>query len=149
MPLDSAPLSGRWLALCFPGSLHAGAIQCLNVQVDALAREGAVLLLVLSDARLFRLAGRNALQEFTVPIVTDPLNRLHRSYGVQRRPPFSHPATFLIDPDRILRLEIDHDFNGADLDALRELMEVKPDHNRSTGQTVAVPKGADHVMCAR
>ncbi len=149
MPLDSSSLSGRWLALCFPGSLYPAADACLNVQGDALRREGVVMLLALSDARLLRLAHRDALQGFTAPIVTDPLNRLHRSYGVQRRLPFSQPATFVIDPDRILRLEFDHALNGADFDVLRGVVRNTPSNFRSSDGSATSQREVPYVLCAR
>ena len=148
MPLGSSYISARWLALCFPGSLHTAAIQGLNLQANALAQEGVVMLLTLSDTRLLRMASREDLQKFTVPIVTDPLNRIHRSYGIQRRPPFSQPTTFLIDPDRILRLEIDHALNDLDLVVLRETMRVKLT-SPSTDESAPSQKGNRHAMCAR
>jgi len=148
MPLDSSSLSGRWLALCFPGSLHPAAHTCLNVQGDVLRREGVVMLLALSDARLRRLADREALQVFTAPIVTDPLNRLHRSYGVQRRLPFSQPATFVIGPDRILRLEFDHALNGTDFDLLRGVLRATPGNCRSSDGSATSQREVSHVLCA-
>jgi hypothetical protein len=149
MRLDPSALSGRWIALCFPGPLHAEAIQCLNVQAEALALEGAVMLLTLSDARLLRLAGRGVLAKLTAPIMTDPLNRLHRSYGVQPRSPFSQPATFLTDPDRILRLEIHHSLGDEDIEALRCVMRVQSDNHQSANRMLLSQKGDRHVMCAR
>lgn len=149
MRLDPSSLSGRWIALCFPGPLHARAIQCLNVQAEALAREGAVMLLTLSDARLLRLASRGVLPAFTAPIMTDPLNRLHRAYGVQPRSPLSQPATFLSDPNRILRLEIPHVLDDKDIEAVRCVMRVQSNNTQSADSMLSSQKGDRHVMCAR
>lgn len=122
--LDPAVFSGRWIALCFPTSLQASDMACLNWQAGVFAREGAVLVAVCSDLRLRRLADQPEFSTLAVPILTDPLNRLHRSYGIPRHEPSTRSITFLIDPEGVLRFHVHHDLTIWDLDALRRLIDI-------------------------
>lgn len=146
LTLDSSSFSGRWLALCFPGSLHSGITASVNRQTDALSQEGVLMLVVLSDTRLFRLSNRQNLHQFTAPILTDPLQRLHRLYRVQRHFPFSDPTTFVISPDRILRFKFDHTLSGMDCESLRAGLRTTP---RTDEGSTMPHKEVPHALCAR
>lgn len=124
--LNSYWLSGRWLALCFPGSLHATVTARLNRQAEVLSGEGVVMSVVLSDAKLFRLSKRQDLQQLAAPVVTDPLGRLHRFYGVERHFPFTDLNTFIVDPDRILRFTFEHAVESKDCEILRGVITRTP-----------------------
>jgi alkyl hydroperoxide reductase subunit AhpC len=123
--LDPTTLTARWIALCFLSSPTASNITYLNAQAEAFARDGAALLVVLSDISLLRFAQHEGMQGFTVPFLTDCLNRMHRSFGVAVNPPSATAVTFLIDPLRVLRFKIAHDLALRDLDGLRELLRMK------------------------
>lgn len=149
MTLDSSSLSGRWLALCFPGSLHSAITASVNRQTDALSQEGVLMLIVLSDTRLFRLSDRQDLHQFTAPIVTDPLQRLHRMYGAQRHFPFSDLTTFVIGPDRILRFKFDHALTGMDCEILRAVLRTTPSTLRTDEGSTTPHKEVPHALCTR
>lgn len=123
--MDPAAITDRWLALCFLSVLRAADVSCLNRQAGSFAREGAVLLAVLPDEILLDPAQHREFQILTVPVVTDPLNRLYRAYGIPRHPPSLKAKTFLIDPERILRHHVVHDLNMWSMDSLRGLMNLK------------------------
>ncbi len=120
--LDPTALPERWLALCFLSSPTASNMTYLNAQAEAFSRDGAALLVVLTDISLLRFAQHEGIQAFTVPLLTDPLNRMHRSFGVPVNAPSSTAVTFLIDPLRVLRSQIAHDLALWDLDGLRGLL---------------------------
>ena len=123
--LDSSAIADRWLVLCFPASLGAVDLLCLNRQASCFARAGAVLLGVVSDELLLQPLPYRVLQTVTVPLLTDPLNRLHRSYGIPRQPSSGKANTFLIDPDRILRHHIIHELTTWNMEALHGLLALR------------------------
>lgn len=148
MPLDVASLSHQWIALCFPGSLHSAIAASLNRQVDLLSREGVVMVVVLSDARLFRLSERQDLPHIAAPIVTDPLRRLHRWYGVPRHVPFSDLTTFVIDPNRILRFTFDQALDGRDCEILRHVLGTTSNTGGTYQGSMTSRKEGSHVLCS-
>lgn len=123
--LNAAALSGRWMALCFLSSPTTSNMTYVNSQAEAFAREGAILLVALSATSLLRFAQHEDLRTYTVPILTDSLNRTHRSYGVALNPLSATAVTFLSDPLRVLRFHIAHDLALWDLDGLRGLLRNK------------------------
>lgn len=122
--LDPATVTGRWLVLCFPASLRAVDLLSLNHQASYFARAGALLLGVASDELLLQPFHHRQLQNLTVPLLTDPLNRLHRAYGVSCCPPSGKATTFLIDPGRILRHHIIHELTTWNTEALCGLLAL-------------------------
>ena len=105
------------------------------------------MVVVLTDARLFRLSQRQDLSHITAPILTDPLRRLHRWYGVHRHSPFSDLTTFLVDPDRILRFAFDKALDGRDCEILRNALRTTS--NTSGGyQGSTRRKEGSHVLCS-
>ena len=96
--LDHKLLSDRWMALCFLSSPTASSMNYVNAQAEAFAREGASLLVVLSDISLLRFAQNEDLRPFTVPLLSIPLNRMHRSVRRRFNPSSATAVTFLIDP---------------------------------------------------
>lgn len=122
--LDPAVLSHRWLVLCFPSSLREVDLLCLNHQASYFAKTGALLLGVASDRMLLHPFHHRQLQDLTVPLLTDPLNRLHRAYGICCTPSSGKANTFLIDPDRILRHHIIHELTTWNMEALCGLVAL-------------------------
>lgn len=123
--LDPSAVADRWLVLCFPASLGAVDLLCLDRQASCFARAGAVLLGVVSDELLLQPAAHRMLQNVTVPLLTDPLNRLHRSYGIARRASSGKANTFVIDPDRILKHHIIHELTTWNMEALYRLLAIR------------------------
>jgi alkyl hydroperoxide reductase subunit AhpC len=122
--LDPGVLANRWLVLCFPASLRAVDLLCLNHEASYFARVGALLLGVASDQMLLQPFHHRQLQDLTVPLLTDPLNRLHRAYGMSCSPSSGKANTFLIDPNRILRHHIIHELTTWNMEALCGLLPL-------------------------
>jgi alkyl hydroperoxide reductase subunit AhpC len=123
--LDPAVVTNRWLVLCFPSSLRAVDLLCLNHQASYFARTGALLLGVVSDQMLLQPFHHRQLQNLAVPLLTDPLNRLHRAYGIACSPASGKANTFLIDPHRVLRHHMIHDLTTWNMEALCGLLALE------------------------
>lgn len=155
--LDHKALADRWMALCFLSSPTASSMTYVNAQAEAFSREGAALLVVLSDISLLQLAQYEDLRPFTVPLLTDSLNRMHRSYGVALNPASATAVTFLIDPLRVLRFHIAHDLTLWNLDDLHGLLRAKRHRVSDPAQWVTVDSAralvsvgdANHTMVVR
>ena len=137
--LDPAVVADRWIVLCFPAALKAVDLLCLNHQAAYFARAGALLLGVASDDMLLQPFHHQELQRLAVPLLTDPLHRLHRAYGMSCSPSSGKAYTFLIDPDRILRHHIIHELTIWNMEALCGLL------------TLGLPQGAqaDSILSER
>ena len=122
--LDPGSVAGQWIALCFLASLRMDDLICLNSQAIFFARTGAVLLGVVSDRMLLQSGSHQEWRDMAVPLLTDPLNRLHRAYGMSSQS--AKASTFLIDPARILRHHIVHELTTWDMEALRGLLTRGP-----------------------
>ncbi|MET0515031.1 MAG: redoxin domain-containing protein [Nitrospiraceae bacterium] len=144
--MEPAALADRWLALCFLPLLQPADVRCLSRQAGSFAREGAMLLVLLPDEILQDPEQRLKFQKLTVPLLTDPLNRLHRAYGI-RRPPSLKAITFLIDPQRILRHHVVHDLNMWSMDSLRGLMNFNQ-RAANLKNTCHLKEGATNVVRA-
>lgn len=122
--LNPVVVADRWIVLCFPATIQAVDLLCLNQQASYFARAGALLLGVASDELLLQPVHHRRLQELTVPLLTDPLNRLHRAYGMSCSRSSGKANTFLIDPDRILRHHIIHELTTWNMEALCGLLAL-------------------------
>jgi alkyl hydroperoxide reductase subunit AhpC len=122
--LDPDVIRKRWIVLCFPASLRAVDLLCLNHQAAYFAKAGALLVGVASDRLLLQPFHHRQLYNLTVPLFTDPLNRLHRAYGVACGPSSGKANTFLIDPNRVLRHHIVHELTTWNMEALCGLVAL-------------------------
>jgi alkyl hydroperoxide reductase subunit AhpC len=113
---------GRWVALCFLFSLGLVESVFLDRRSDAFMREGAALLVVVPDDRVLRRPWCGQFGRLRVPLLTDPLGRLHRAYGTVASPHHGRCRTVLIDPNGIIRFHLIHDLNGRGLAALLDII---------------------------
>ena len=134
--IDSETITDRWLALCFLPLLQATDVSCLNRQAASFVREGAMLLALLPDEILLDSAQHRQFEKLTIPLVTDPLNRLSLK-----------AKTFLIDPERILRHHVVHDLNKWSMDSLRGLVNLKQE-TANLNSTRHLKEGGRNVVRA-
>ncbi len=100
--IDSAQFQGRWTALCFVPYVGLVETAFLDHQANTFAQINTVTV--------------------RIPLLTDPLGRLHRFFGVTVAQMPVRCQTFLIDPDGIIRFHLVHDLNGRGMDALLEII---------------------------
>jgi alkyl hydroperoxide reductase subunit AhpC len=130
--LNPSLFDDRWVALCFPSFVEATHMLCLDRQQPLFERAGAVLLAVVPGDLLFQPSFRGTSHTFSVPLLVDPLHRLHRSYGIPVGQLPSKTRTFLIDSSRILRHQVVHEVNMWDMEALRRLIVLGSKHGGLT-----------------
>jgi alkyl hydroperoxide reductase subunit AhpC len=131
--LRTADFHGRSLALCFLPPL--GLLECLMLERHSLKfhEQGSLLLGVISEAAFFSGPWHRRLWPRGLTLVSDPLGRLSRSYGVTSLNTPTRCHSFAIDPKGILRYHLVHDLNEPAMGALLEIVRASqvPELNRS------------------
>jgi alkyl hydroperoxide reductase subunit AhpC len=155
--LSSADLLGRCLALCFLPPLRLLECLMLERQSPKFHEQESLLLGVVSEASFISGPWHKRLWPGGLILLSDPLGRLSRSYGITglNAPTRSH--SFAIDAKGILRYHLVHDLNEPGMRALLEILKASqgPELNRSETRSrhteykklVAGSEGG-HLTCA-
>lgn len=144
-PLDALLLRERWIALCFPEQLNEAEMLRLNHYASLLSEAGAILLAALSDDTLLAPRAKGYWRQLRVPVVVDPLGRLHRSYGIVLDGVDEKSSTFLIDPNHVLKHHLVHELNSWDMDAVHRLLLLELEHARHPRMPAAVSLERSHT----
>lgn len=129
-PLDASLLVDRWIALCFPHSVNETAMARLNQYAMRVSEAGVVMLGVLSNEVLLDPRAPGYWRRLQVPLLTDPLGRLHRLYGMAPHTRTSKSSTFLIAPNRVLKHHLLHELSSWDMEAVHRLVRLELEHHR-------------------
>lgn len=121
---DSNDFAGRWLALSFVHSLGLLETLFLDRQRPRVSQLGTTWLIIPPETWSFAQLPPGTLEAVRISIMTDPLGRLHRGYGITQMVPPGRCQSWLIDPDGIVRFHLVHDLNGRGLSAFLELLEA-------------------------
>lgn len=138
--LDSKQFAGRWVALSFLPNLGLMESAFLDHQAEIFGQIDTALLMVSSGARPLH-RWLNCPMKPRVPLLADPLGRLHRSFGVTVAHLPARCHTFLIDRAGILRFHLIHDFTDRGLSALHEIVTLS--QAQETGRVTARDTIAD------
>ena len=122
--LDARQFIGRWTALCFLPYVGIVDPAFLDRQADHLDRLDTTLLIVSSGTRPLHRIWLDRPAAPRTPLLYDPLNRLHRSFGVVPAQIPVRCQTFLIDRGGLLRFHLIHDFTDRGLAALQEILTM-------------------------
>lgn len=139
--LDSTQFAGRWTALCFLPYVGIVEPDFLDQQTNNLDRIDTTLLIVSSGARPLHRMWIGDTAKPRLPLLTDPLGRLHRSFGVTAAQLPVRCQTFLIDRAGLLRFHLVHDFTDRGLGALHEIVTLS--QAQDTGRVAARDTIAD------
>jgi len=122
--LDSARFKGRCVALCFLpplGLLESAVLERYSPIFD---QQKADLLGIVPENAFFSGTWHRWIWPNGLILLSDPLGRLSRSFGVSHRPAPSRCQSFVIDPEGILRYHLVHDLNGRGMRALLEILKA-------------------------
>lgn len=133
--LDSTQFAGRWTTLCFLPYVGIVEPEFLDQQATNLDRIDTTLLIVSSGTRPLHRMWIGDTAKPRLPLLTDPLGRLHRSFGVTAAQLPARCQTFLIDRAGLLRFHLVHDFTDRGLGALHEIVTLS--HAQDTGHVAA------------
>lgn len=121
---DFSGYPNHWLALCSMPNFGLREATLLDLHRDGFGREGAVLLALCPNAPAFHAPWIRQTPYVRIPMLTDPLSRLHRLFGIFREPTPRRCCSVLIDPSGVLRFRLIHDFNGRGMKSLQEALIV-------------------------
>ena len=121
--LDLGSLQGRWGMVCCLPQFDFGEAVFLNQYHRTVQKEGAVLLGMLSSADPIldpRLPKAKALG---IPLLADPLRRLHRIFGLPGRPSANRCQSFIFDSRGVIRYHLVHLLNWRGMSFLLEILK--------------------------
>jgi alkyl hydroperoxide reductase subunit AhpC len=122
--LGSVQFAGRWVALCFLPYVSLVEAAFLDRQAHVFEQLDMALLVVSSGTRPLHRLWRDCPVTTRLPLLADPLGRLHRSFGVAVARMPARCQTFLIDRAGLLRFHLIHDFTDHGLAALQEILTM-------------------------
>ena len=125
--LSTADLHTGCVALCFLPNF--GNLQWLVLERSAaeFQAQDSLLVGVISEDLILSGPWHRKLWPGGLTLVSDPLRRLARSYGLIGHHAVTRCHSFVIDPQRILRYHLVHDLNDSGFRALLEMASCDPD----------------------
>jgi alkyl hydroperoxide reductase subunit AhpC len=122
--LDCARFRGLGVALSFLPAIGPLERSMLEYHASSFEREKAVFLGVVPESTFIWGPWQRVIWPKRFVLLSDPLGRLSKSYGVPRTLPSGRCHSFVIDPDGILRYHLVHDLNGRAMSALLEVLKA-------------------------
>jgi peroxiredoxin len=122
--VDLASFRGQWVVLCFLAWSDAIERVVQDCAGGALMQAGAVFLAVVPDDQSFFRLRSSQLANLRIPLLADPLLRLHRAFGVPVSPSRSRCQSFLIDPTGLIQFHLVHRIEKRAMDALAHLINT-------------------------
>lgn len=121
--LDLRNLQEKWGIVCCLPPFDFGEAVFLNQYQRRVQKEGALLLGLLPSADPMldpRLPKTKALG---IPLLADPLQRLHRTLGLLGRPSADRCQSFVFDPQGVIRYHLVHRLNWQGMSFLVEILK--------------------------
>jgi peroxiredoxin len=120
--VDLVSFRGQWVVLCFLAWSDTIERVVQDSPGGALAQAGAVCLAVVPDDQSFFRLRSSQWANLRVPLLADPLLRLHRAFGVPVSPSRSRCQSFLIDQTGLIQFHLVHRSEERAMDALVQLI---------------------------
>lgn len=121
---DRTGIKGCCLVLSFLPPLGLLEFSTLARYAQSFDQEKAVFAGVVSEGSFFDGPWQRRCWPQGLILLSDPLGRLSRSYGVGSISAVTRCQSFVIDPEGILRYHLVHDLNGRGMAALLEILKV-------------------------
>jgi len=121
--LDLTSLQGQWGILFRLPQFEFGEAIFLNQYLRTVQKEGATLLGMLSCANLFFDPHLPKAKILGIPLVMDPLRRLHRILGLSSGPSSTRCQSFIFDPKGVIRYHLVHLLNWRGMSFLLEILK--------------------------
>jgi alkyl hydroperoxide reductase subunit AhpC len=144
--LSTADLHGRSLALCFLSPL--GLLECLMLERQSLKfhEQDSLLVGVVSEAFFFSGPWDRRFWPRGLILLSDPLGRLSRKYGITRLNAATRCHSFAIDSNGLLRYHLVHDLNEPGMAALREILKANQEPMLERSVTGSRPAESQNLV---
>ncbi len=135
---------GRWVVLRCLLRLNLVEATSVSRQAEGLTPDGAEFLAVALEDRTWHRLRLIRLGMLQVPILVDPLLRLHRSHGVGLGQASTRCRPFFVGPDGLLCFHLVHDLNGRGLHAIAEILCLF--HRQQTAALASFQRKENRLM---
>ena len=122
MLFNLASVQGQWSIVCRFPPFEFGEAIILNQFQRTVQNEGARLLGLLPFGHLLFDARLPKAKILRVPLLSDPLQRLHRVLGLTGKPSTNRCQSYVIDPKGVIRYHLVHQLNWRGLSFLIEIL---------------------------
>lgn len=119
---DFSQYNGHWLTLCGVSAFGPPEATLLDRYKDDFGRCGAILLTLCPNAPTFHAPWIPQTPTLRIPVLADPLSRLHRLLNLSRESPQGRCCSVLIDPTGIVRTRLTHQLDEAGMNGLKEAL---------------------------
>ncbi len=119
---DLNNLQGQWGMVCCLPPIDFGEAVFLNQYHRTVQQEGAVLLGMLPCADPMLDLSLPKTKALGIPLLADPLRRLHRTLGLSGRPSSNRCQSFVFDPQGVIRYHLVHRLNWRGMSFLIEIL---------------------------
>ena len=130
-----ATLEGHWAIVCHLPTFDFGDAIFLNQCYRTVQKEGAELLGLLPFGNPFLDTRLTKVKILRIPVLADPLQRLHRVFSVSKELRSDRCQSFIIDPQRVIRYHLIHQLNWRGLLFLIEVLKHCREQNFSSLKT--------------
>ncbi len=129
---DLATLEGQWAIVCRLPTFDFGDAIFLNQCHRTVQKERVQLLGLLPSANSFLDTRVSKVKILRVPVLADPLQRLHRAFHLRNDLHSDRCQSFIIDPQRVIRYHLIHQLNWRGLLFLIEILKHCQEQNVSS-----------------
>jgi len=132
---DLASVQGQWSIACRFPPFEFGEAIILNQFQRTVQNNGAVLLGLLPFDHLFLDTRLPKTKILRIPLLSDPLQRLHRVFGLTEKPATNRYQSYVIDPKGVIRYHLVHQLNWRGFSFLVEILN----HCQEQGVSSLIP----------
>lgn len=141
---DLAGLEGRWGIICDLPRIEFCEAISLNQYHRTFEQAGAMLLGLLPFTDPFVESHLPKLKILNIPLLADPLGRLHRVLGISRASMSDKCQSFIYDPKGVVRYHLVHGLNWRGMSFLVEILthcqdrDLQPERQESAHPSTAI-----------
>jgi len=123
MALDLTSIQGQWGILSCLSEFEFGEAILLNQYLRTVQKKGAALLGMLPCGDLCFDPHLPKAKILGIPLIMDPLRRLHRVLGLTSGPSSKRCQSFIFDPQGVIRYHLVHLLNWRGMSFLLEILK--------------------------
>ncbi len=134
-----ATLEGQWAIVCRLPTFDFGDAIFLNQCYRTVQKEGGQLLGLLPSGHSCLDTRLSKVKILRVPVLADPLQRLHRVLSLTKDLRVDRCQSFIVDPQRVIRYHLIHQLNWRGLLFLIEILQYCQEQHTSSYEVPATP----------
>ncbi|GMV50927.1 MAG: hypothetical protein NBKEAIPA_00430 [Nitrospirae bacterium] len=137
---DLSSFRGQWLALCAIPSFGLHEATFLARHQEDFERDGARLVVLCPEVTTLHAEWIRLYPTLRLPMLADPLMRIHRSLNLSRHPSDGRCRSVLVDPAGTLRFHLTHDLNAREIEELKIVLSAAQPQTVHPARLPQVPR---------